>query len=398
MKILYIHQYFKTPSEPGGTRSYWFCKELITQGFKVVMITSRNNQRKIILRENIDGIEVIYIRNKYKNNYGIVRRFISFINFMFLSSFVSLKEKEIRLAYITSTPLTVGFPALVLKKIKRINYLFEVRDLWPEVPIQMGGLNNSLLQKISRWFEKTVYKNALHIVALSPGMAEGIIKTGISVDKVSMIPNMSKNDIFFFREKNNEILKQYKLDESKFNVIHFGAMGIANGLEYIIDAALILKKKNISDIVFLFTGEGGMEKQLKKLVTQFDLNNVKFLGKFNMQEMSEIVNIADCSIVTFLDLPVLYTNSPNKLFDSLSAQKPIIVNSNGWTREMVEENNCGRYVSPKNPAELADTLIDWKNNPDKVKILGKNARILAEKKYNKTLLTKEFFYLIQKYI
>src|SRR5690606_1490321 len=123
---------------------------------------------------------------------SILQRLFSFFSFMLKSTRIALKQKNINLVISTSTPLSVGFPALVIKFIKKTPFVFEVRDLWPEVPIQMGGLNNKLLIKISLWFEKTIYKNALHIIALSPGMQNGVIAKNIPKEKVSMIPNMSK--------------------------------------------------------------------------------------------------------------------------------------------------------------------------------------------------------------
>jgi glycosyltransferase involved in cell wall biosynthesis len=397
MKILYIHQYFKTPKEPGGTRSYWFSKELVEAGINVVMITSRNNQEKLVEIEHIDGIEVVYVKNAYRNNFGIFRRLISFIRFTFLSSYIALKQKKVNLVYATSTPLTVGITAILIKNLKKINYFFEVRDLWPEVPIQMKGLKNPIAKKIAIFLEKIIYKKAHHIVALSPGMLEGVIKRGICINKVSMIPNMAKNDLFYSREKDSLMMKRLSLNNDKFYIIHFGAMGIANGLEYLLESALILEQMGEKDIVFLFVGEGGQKEKLKKIAQEQHIKNVRFLGQFNMSEMSKLVNISNCSIISFLNLPILETNSPNKLFDSLSAQKPIIVNSAGWTKDMVEKHNCGAYVNPDYPEELANLLIEWKKSPEKVQILGKNARLLAEEKYDKSILTKKFKNLILNY-
>src|SRR5690606_28785326 len=124
----------------------------------------------------------------------------------------------------TSTPLTVGFPALILKWFKKIPYIFEVRDLWPEVPIQMGALSNPVLQWISRSFEKTIYRNAVHVVTLSPGMQDGVTKY-ISEQKTSMIPNMAKIDKFWPRKKNWDYLKELDLSSNTFKVIHFGSLG-----------------------------------------------------------------------------------------------------------------------------------------------------------------------------
>jgi len=131
--ILYIHQYFKTPEEPGGTRSYWIAKELISQGYKVTMLTTSNSISDSIVRKKISGIDVIYLKVLYDQKMSVFLRFISFLKFMVLSTYHAYKIKNIDLVIATSTPLSVGFPAFFLNKIKKLPYIFEVRDLWPEV-------------------------------------------------------------------------------------------------------------------------------------------------------------------------------------------------------------------------------------------------------------------------
>lgn len=395
MKILYIHQYFKTPAEPGGTRSYWIAKELISRGHEVIMISSSQKIEKQLETKIINGIRVIYLKVPYDNSMGIIMRLWSFLKFMFRSTYAALKQKNIDLVIATSTPLTVGFPALVLYYLKNIPYLFEVRDLWPEVPIQMGALKNSFFRKCAIMFEHLIYKKAKHIVALSPGMQNGVLKTGTPPGKVSMIPNMAKIDKFYPHEITSEIFQKYKLKKNSFKVIHFGAMGLTNGLEYIIEAADLLKNKNIDDIDFIILGDGAIKHKLEQETRNRKLNNVHFLGIFPMYETSEIVNACDVSLVSFANLPILATNSPNKFFDSLSAGKPIIVNSNGWTKDIVETYECGYYVDVTKPEELTDLLIKIKSQKEELSKRGKNARRLAETKYDKSILCKEFADIIE---
>lgn len=395
MKILYLHQYFTTPAQPGGTRSYWISQELISRGHQVTIIAGSQNITKRKEEKTIDGIKVVYLKVPYNNTMGIMQRMISFFKFMFRSTREALKQKDVDLVIATSTPLTIGFPALVVRWLKKIPYLFEVRDLWPEVPIQMGGLRNPILIKLAISFEHLIYKKARYIVALSPGMKEGVITAGTPSEKVSMIPNMAKIDKFWPREIKSIVFEKYNLNKNSFKVIHFGAMGLANGLEYIIEAAAFLSEKNINDIEFIFVGDGAVKIDLELKAGKRQLPNVYFLGKFPMTETSEIVNACDVSLVTFANLPILTTNSPNKLFDSLSAGKPIIVNSNGWTKNMVEKNECGYYVDVTRPKDLANLLIEIKFQKEELARLGKNARKLAETKYDKSILCKQFVDVVE---
>jgi len=386
MRILYIHQYFHTPLEPGSTRSYWISRELIKNGHQVIVITSNPKITHNKEVKEIDGIKVIYLKTAYNQSMSISQRLIAFIGFVWKSTAIAIKQKNIDIVFATSTPLTIGIPALLLKWFKHIPYIFEVRDLWPEVPIQMGAIKNKLIIKISRFFEKTIYKNASHVIALSPGMQDGVIKY-ISKKHTSMIPNMAKIDEFGERRKNIKIVEKHKLKPNSFKVIHFGSLGLANGAETIIDSARILKEDPTID--FLFVGGGSTENKLKEDSIKYNLTNVFFLGKFPMKETSEIVNISDVSIISFKDLPILYTNSPNKFFDSLSAGKPIIVNSAGWTKDIVEQHNCGYYVNPNNPQELVGKIKYLQTNPQIAAEMGVNSRKLAETEYDKSILLKK---------
>lgn len=392
MKILYIHQYFKTPSEPGGTRSYWIAQALLNKGHDVTMITSASNFKDRVTSIKIDGIDVIYIKEEYSQDMSISRRLKSFFYFMIKSTIIALNQKNVDIVFATSTPLTVGFPALILKWFKKKPFIFEVRDLWPEVPIQMGAMKNKLVKSIAISFEKIIYRNAKHVIALSPGMREGVLKY-LNKEKTSMIPNMSKIDQFFPRLKNKEFAEIIGLNNNTFKVVHFGSLGLANGADTIIESAKLLK--NDDSIEFVFIGGGSTEYQLKERCKEYELNNVLFLGGFSMKDTSEIVNICDVSIVSFSDIPILYTNSPNKLFDSLSAAKPIIVNSAGWTKELVENENCGFYVDPNKPQQLVEKIRLLQQSPELVTIMGENARILAENVYDKNILCNQVVKVIE---
>lgn len=389
MNILYIHQYFVTPQEPGATRSYWISKELVKRGHHVTVITGNSESKHKPGRFERDGIDVIYVNNLYNNSQTKLQKIWSFVKFVFQSISVAMKEKNVDLVYATSTPLTIGAVALALRILKEWHYVFEVRDLWPEFPIQVGAVKNPMLIWLLRKFERCIYKYSEHVVALSPGMQEGVVKAGTPVEKTSMIPNMSKPDIFHPHEVNQEVVKRFNLDLKKFNVIHFGMLAVANGLEYIVNAAIELKKRGDNTINFIFMGEGAMEPELKEIVRREGLSNVQFLGNHPVGVVAEVTNCCRASITSFKNLPILATNSPNKLFDSLSAGKPIIVNSAGWTKDMVEQENCGFYVDVEKPEMLADKLLEYKDQKELLEEWGKNARRLSVEVYDKAKLSAQ---------
>ena len=325
-----------------------------------------------------------------------LRKVWSFVNFVRIAINESKKIKNVDIVYATSTPLTIGFIALWLKWREKWRYVFEVRDLWPECPIEVGAIKNKFAIKLLRKFEKRIYDKSEHVVALSPGMKDGVVQAGTPDEKVTMVPNMAKPDKFFPHEPNLEIAKQFGIDLKKFNVIHFGSMGRANGLQYIIEAAKILSDKGDGTVRFLFMGSGATEPEIKKLSKDYDLTNVQFLGNHKMDIVSEVVNCCDASITTFLNLPVLKTNSPNKLFDSLSAGKPIIVNSSGWTKDLVEKENCGFFVDPETPETLAKELLKVKDDEELLNKWSDNSRRLSLEVFDKNILAAKVADVIER--
>lgn len=355
----------------------------------MVMITSTNKYQPQPGIKDKDGIEVHYIENPYDNSMSKLAKVSSFVKFVLKSTKEAMKQKDVDMVFATSTPLTVGAVALALKRFKRWPYVFEVRDLWPEFPIQIGAIRNKSLIKVLRNFERKIYNKSEHVVALSPGMRDGVIEADTPAEKVTMVPNMSKPDKFFPHKPDLETATKFGIDLKKFNIIHFGSMGKANGLEYIVEAAKLCKEQKLNDVEFIFMGEGATEPILKKKAEAYGLKNVKFLGNHPMATVIEMVNLSDASITSFLNLPILQTNSPNKLFDSLSAGKPIIVNSAGWTKDLVEKENCGFYVDPDNAQDFVEKIKLYKDNKEKLSEWGKNARRLSETTFDKAILSSQ---------
>jgi len=180
MHILYIHQHFATPEGSTGTRSYEFARRWIQCGHKVTVLTGYYDigglqvGRGAIQRQSIEGINVIVVATKYSNKQSFFRRIICFCSFLLLATYVGLSEQGVDVIYATSTPLTVGIPAMIIKRLRRKPFVFEVRDQWPEIPIELGIIRNKIVIKFFLWLEKTIYKNSSGIVAVSPGQADGV--------------------------------------------------------------------------------------------------------------------------------------------------------------------------------------------------------------------------------
>ena len=388
MKILYIHQYFRKPEEGGAIRSFYLAKSLVDSGVGVDLITTHNKAQ--VKKEVVEGINIHYLPIKYDNNFTFFSRIKAFISFMILSYKYSKSIKNIDLVYASSTPLTVGFTALLLKKWQKIPYYFEVRDLWPEAPIQMGVIKNSFLKFVLRKIEKIIYKNASKIITLSPGMKEGIVNAIGENNKTFILPNMSDCDFFNIEAK--DIKNAFYFGTSdKFVVSYIGAIGKVNAIDSLIDVAEECQHQKLNNVVFLIAGKGSELSAIKKRAQH--LKNVRFVGFLNREKIKKLLNVTDFSFISFKNRPILETNSPNKFFDSIASGKICIVNNKGWIKELIEEHKIGFYYSKNQPKVFIEKLKPYLNNVILTNEAKLNSRKLAENKFSKELITNNFISL-----
>lgn len=389
MKILYIHQYFRTPEEGGAIRSYYLAKGLVEHGIEVELITAHNKPKG--LTKTIDGIKVHYLPVFYDNEQGFLQRIYAFFKFMRMARRKARKIENIDICYATSTPLTIGLSALKIKRDQNIPYFFEVRDLWPEAPFQMGVIKNKYLKRYLKNLEMQVYRNASQIVALSPGIKEQIENEG-SNKKVTVIPNMSDVDFFLPEVKSPKKEALFNV-EGKFVVSYFGTIGLANHLEFLLAVANESLKANLA-IQFFIIGSGGQLNRLKYLVKHFNLDNVKFLPFQNKFNLRRVLNITDAAYVSFARQPILETNSPNKFFDALAAGKLIITNTKGWVKDIVENEQCGFYYDPDKPKEFVASIKPFLESSALLNKSQQNARFVAETRFAKSAQVEKLIDLI----
>jgi len=394
MHIFYIHQYFATPLGKTGTRSYEFARRWMAAGHKVTMLTSiaqltpddlKNAEGRFIKRFTIESIDVRAITIGYSQQMGIAKRVLAFLGFMIVAVLYVVCKRGYDIVYATSTPLTVGIPALCAKWLRRKKFVFEVRDQWPQIPIEMGIIKNRLLIKLLLWLEKIIYKNAAAIVALSPGMADGIRRVlGKSCEKqITIIPNSCDVDTFSPDIDGSMIRKERGWD-NKFVLLHTGAMGKANGLDFVVNVAE--KLKNYDDLLFVLVGEGREKKGLVERIAQLGLKNIEVTGSVAKKTLPQLMAACDVSLVIFADYPILEHNSANKLFDSLSAGKPVLLNYSGWQRTLIEENHAGFGCALYNVEEFAQKVLRLYNDRRQLAVCGTNARRIAIEQFNRDML------------
>ena len=391
MKVVILHQHFKTPETGGAIRSWYLAKALIENGVSVAIVTAHNEGK--FEKKTVDGIEVYYLPIAYDNKFGFVARGLSFLRFIGESVRITGEIPGIELIYAISVPLTIGIAAMRLKRKLNVPFVFEVGDLWPDAPVQLGFLRNYFLRRYLYALEKKIYRGATEVVALSPAIRDAILEK-VPGKAVHMIPNMADCFFYFPEEKMPILQKQFGTD-GKFVVSYIGAAGFANGLNYFLECANISRKQNLP-IHFILCGEGAVRDRLKLFSDRLGLQNISFVDFQNREGVRKVMNVTDAVFVCYKNVPILETGSPNKFFDGLAAGKMIVVNFGGWSRKEIEENNCGIYVDPQQPTDFANRIRVFLDDHGKLAQYQQSARMLAETKYSRAKLSEEFVAVVTK--
>ena len=377
MNILYLHQYFNTPSMPGSTRSYEFAKRLVARGDTVHMVTTNWQGKSKLSFTNESGINVYWAPIPYANKMNFLERISAYLGYVWFT-FIIGHKLNYDLIIASSTPLTIAIPALWLKRVKRAKMIFEVRDLWPQLPIAIGGLKSPIMIKIAQFLEKKAYAGSEKVIALSTGM-NSVLEESVPSNKISVVTNLSDRKNFNVSDqKGINFRKNYPGISNHPLIVYTGAFGRVNGVIYLVEIAKEIQKIN-SNVRFLLTGDGYEKDKIQKRSIKYGLfNKVLFInGYLPKNEMPDLLSAATITTSFFIDLPEMGHNSANKFFDGLAAGKPIMINYGGWQADLLKESGAGFIIPQNNSAQAAKILNDVLTNDETLNQMKKASRQLS---------------------
>ncbi len=393
MRVIYFHQHFSTPRGATGTRSYAMARQILQRGHQVTMVcgSSRVSHTGLqgppqggMRRGRVDGIDVIEICVPYSNHDGILRRMLSFLRYAVKSIKVALREPG-DLVFATSTPLTAAIPGIAVRLFRpKLPFVFEVRDLWPELPRAMGMRNPLLLGGMSL-LERWAYRAMRAGVALSPGIKQGMRKRSPRSTPIALIPNGCDLGLFLPKEEQpTGTPPPMSLPANGLRCVFTGAHGLANGLDAVLDAAVILHQAGRQDIHLIFIGDGKLKPALRARQEQEGLTNCHFLDPIPKEELSRLLAHMDVGLMILANIPAFYYGtSPNKFFDYIACGLPVLNNYPGWLADMIAEYGCGEAVPPETPTLFAEALIRLADSADRRRQMGQRSRALAEEKFDR---------------
>lgn len=402
MKVLLLHQFFLEEDDSGGSRWNEITKYWTEKGFEVTVLAGMMHyggseklskyKGKYAVQKFQGKVNVwrCHVSESYNSNF--FGRLFGYFSFIFSSLYVGLfkAREKYDVIIVTSPPLFIGISGYLLSRIKRVPYLFEIRDLWPESAIDTGVVTNKYAIKLSFWLEKFLYKNAKLINVLTPAFRTALIeKKGIQKEKIIYIPNaadFSLSDDYLNNFDINKFKKEHNL-ENKFIITYVGAHGVANHLEQVLDTAKLLESYNI---LFLLIGQGMEKDRLKKKASEMQLENVRFVDPVPKSEIFKYILASDLGASVLKKVDTFKTVYSNKTFDYMSCKRPILMAIDGVSRALVEEANAGQYIEPENPIEFRDKILFYIENPTIMKKHGENGYIFAKNNFDRTVLAEKY--------
>ncbi len=401
MHVLYFHQYFSTRQGGTGTRSYEMARRLIDSGHRVTMVCASYGPATTGLtgpfvrgkrQGDVDGIQVIEFELPCSNNDGLFKRVWTFAKYALQSTKLAVFTK-CDLVFATSTPLTAAIPGIASVWLRRRRFVFEVRDLWPELPKAMGIIRNPLILAAMGFLERRAYRSAKRCIGLAPGISQGIEKH-ISEERVVTIPNGCDLDLFEIAA--NSSWRPEGVAKDDFLAVFTGTHGKANGLGAVLDAAAVLKNRSRNDIKLLLVGDGKEKDELLGRASREELDNVIFQGRVSKDKVAGLLGGADVGMQILANVPAFYYGtSPNKFFDYLSVGLPVLNNYPGWVAELVGQNKCGIAVPPEDPEAFADSLEYLADHDDEREQMARASRKLAENEFSRDHLAAKFVNVLE---
>lgn len=403
VRVLLIHQAFASPSEGGGTRHYELGQRLRKRGHELTIVASTVSyltgnslgvKRDVFTEQNLDGLRVLRARAYTGVHRGVTGRVLSFVTFAISSVIAGLRAGPVDIVMGTSPSISQALSAWVIAVCKRRPFVLEIRDLWPQALIDAGLLRNAFLIWFTRQLERFLYARSCRIIVNSPAYRDYLIANGIAASNISFISNGVDPEMFD-PDSGGETVRQTLNLDAKFVISYTGAIGFANDIGTVLQAAAYLQESNI---VFLLAGNGNERANLEDEARKRELKNIIFLGGISKSEVSAVLAASDACLAILKDTPMHRTTYPNKVFDYMAAGRPTILAIDGAIRRVIEASKGGIFVSPGNARALADAVLTLRGNPTQAREMGQRARAYVIKHFNRDTQGAEFVSLIERLV
>ncbi len=396
MHILYLHQYFVPPSQAGGTRSYEMARRWVAWGHRVTIVTS--SARYPVgpaggaVRDELDGIELVVLPVAYSGSMTYAQRMRAFASFALRASRWAITAGA-DVVFASSTPLTIAVPGMLGALFGGVPMVFEVRDSWPELPVAMGALTNPVAIWGARALETVACRAAAEVIALSPGMADGVARCGVSRSKIHVVPNACDVDAFDVDADEARAFVRRNVPGQGPLVVYAGSFGAINDAAWLVDVAALNPR-----IRFVFIGDGPGRSAIESRARSCGLLNrsVFSLPPVAKRDIPYLLRGARLATSLFLPIPAMENNSANKFFDALAAGVPVAINYGGWQADLLRSSGAG-LVMPRHDLAAAASMVRSAVTDDEWQARSRQAALrLARGRFDRDALARQALDVVER--
>lgn len=401
MRILFFSHYFPPEVNAPASRTFEHCRKWVEQGHDVTVITCAPNHPRgevypgfknaLVSKETVDGVDVIRLWTYITANEGFLKRTLGYISYMVAATVYTPFMPKSDILISTSPQFFNGLAGYLSSKMKRIPWVLEIRDLWPESIVAVGAIKNQKIVSTLEWLEMFAYKKCSHIVPVTDAFKRYMVDKGIDGEKITVIKNGV--DLSFYKSEKSAVVEQSSVEsiealQGKFVAAYVGTHGMAHHLETILEAAELLKAEK--NIVFLLVGEGAERARLLELKQEKQLDNVIMQGQLPKAAMPRVWEIADLSLVLLRKQDLFKTVIPSKIFESMAMRKPIILGVEGESQAIIEEAGAGFAIEPENAQQLAEKVQLFYNDKALYESVADKGRDFVAKNYDRKTLASRY--------
>lgn len=389
MHILFLTDNFPPEVNAPASRTYEHCREWLKEGHKVTVLTCvpnfpsgkvfdgyHNSWRPV--RQSIDGIHIVRVWSYITANEGLIRRTLDYLSYMISAIIFASTVRGVDIVVGTSPQFFTAWAAYITAWYKRVPFIFELRDMWPESIRAVGAIRNRYIIKVLEFMELFLYRRAEGIVSVTRSFKQNLIQRGIAANKISVVTNGVDLTRFAPQKKNEALINEIGL-QGQFVVGYIGTHGLAHALETLLEAGRLLSDMKEKEVSIVFLGDGARKVFLQHRASELELDNVKFLPSVRKDDVTKYWSILDAAIIHLKKEPVFKTVIPSKLFECMGMGIPVLHGVQGESAEMVEEHKVGLVFEPENAKDLRKVILKFRDNPILREEFKKNCQMHAKK-------------------
>jgi glycosyltransferase involved in cell wall biosynthesis len=407
MRILFLSHYFFPEGNAPATRVYELTRRWVQRGHQVTVVTGVPNvpdgvvyagyRNRWLQRERIDGVDVIRVWTYLAANKGTLRRILNYVSYMKAATLAGWLVRRPDIVIATSPQFFCGFAGALVSRLRRLPFVLEVRDLWPESIVAVGAMRHPRLIRFLEWLEHQLYAAATRIVTVGEGYRVKLVERGVAPERIEIVPNGVDLEAFVPRQGDPAVRAEWDLG-NRFVCAYVGTIGMGSGLEVVLRASRRLRALGRDDIRFLLVGDGAVREALEASARAEGLSHVVFTGRLPKSRMPEILAACDACLVHLTRTELFKTVLPSKIFEAAAMQRPIILGVAGFAAELVTQAQAGICIEPENDTELVEAVTKLADDPALGRQLGVSGCERIAKRYAYAELAERYSLYLEKLV